>query len=892
MLTFLNVTHPDQIKNILQDYPVEKYTWIVSDLKSKFDLQQLSLQKKGYYSEDECLRISDFWNIWFRRLLPDFQLISSEAMQILVEEIYLQNTDRFFFTRHQLPTLFHYLDYLFPLFASEQHQQLMDWFVETNANNQEHPWYKWYLSALFFYQQIILKKIALPQWQASLLLTQDLSVLNLNRPLVLDLGSEMTSIEMTVFKLLSQKVDVYLIHPQPEWKDRYHFLLNTYQNNLGYGKSISVPNVASSPTLQPVQFKRFATEMTEVQWIVTQVRKWLDQGVPAYQIGLFSARLEEYWPQLAMYFKVEGIPVQKQIVGSYLSKGFFQSLNAQLKSLSSQVSWESLEMAYAADQGITSLISFEKFKALFLELTEVEELGRHDQIKELYQRKIDLSKKISRDEFLTILLMESIKISDDPEFLNDLSGLFKEIMAQSLDEKWSFESWFKLWTTRLAKKEFKIEEAAQEGVQLRALGAVYLTNITHRIWYGLDESSFQSSKGVLIPLSDVEVLKRIFDFPMNYPEESHDEFNLRWLSVASCDESFFSCAHVSMKAEPLTTSLFFLENNPKPDDLEFRDQTRWGALQKNYQISQSSKLSWDLDLTTKPALNFKPTEISVHDLMSLAECEFKLLAAKGFRLRDESVVSIELDPLQKGTVIHGLFEYLIKEQKYQTVQPEEIEIFLEDFRLKNNLFPKEDLFWKLQKTKFLAIGIKFAEREKKRLAHSSIEFILEKSFEFKYDFLTLRGRIDRIDLDVKSQSYLIYDYKRSDSSYLNYADKWISEKEYQLLVYVMALIQEGISAQQIKGALYYFYQKFQIYKGGYWQDADSADSTCFAHQIDFKKKTTQSPQDLIQLIQKFEEELKVLLAQISEQKFWAIPKNTDDCADCDWRKLCRAPHLN
>ena len=178
--------------------------------------------------------------------------------------------------------------------------------------------------------------------------------MNLNRPLVLDLGSEMTSIEMTVFKLLSQKLDVYLIHPQPDWKDRYHFLLNTYQNNLGYGRTVSVPTADFSASVQPQQFKRFATEMTEVQWIVTTVRQWLDQGVPAHQIGLFSARLEEYWPQLSMYFKIEGIPVQKQIVGSYLSKGFFQSLNAQLKSLSAQVSWESLEMAYAADRGVAS----------------------------------------------------------------------------------------------------------------------------------------------------------------------------------------------------------------------------------------------------------------------------------------------------------------------------------------------------------------------------------------------------------------------------------------------------------------------------------------------------------------------------------------------------------
>ena len=891
MLTFLNISHPEQIKKILKDYPVEDYTWIVSDLKSKFDLQEMSLQKKGYYSDDECLRISDFWTIWFRRLCPDFQIISLESLQIIVAQIFEQQSDRFIFTEHQLPTLIHYLDYLFPLFASDQHQQLMDWFAENKFNHDQHPWYKWYLSAYYFYKELIQKKVALPQWQSSLLLQQDLSVLNINKPLVLDLATEMTSIEMTMFKLISQKTDVFIIHPEPEWKDRYHFLLNTYKNHLGYGQLVNFP-VVDKAVYKPENFKRFATEITEVQWIVTTVREWLNQGIRPQNIGLFSSRQEEYWPQLLLYFKAEGIPLQKALVGSFLSKGFFQSLNAKLKTLGSKVSWESLEMVYSVDQQKISSLTFEKFKALYLELTEVDELARHDFIKDLYYRKIDFSKKMSRDEFFSVVLTEALKISEDIDILQDLSGLFKEVMAQSLDEKWSFESWFTLWTARLARKEFKIAEAAVDGVQLRSFGAVYMDEITHRIWYGLDESAFQGGKTALIPLADIEELKKTFDFPMSYPEESHDEFNLRWQSMATVEKSFFSCSHVSVKAEPLTTSLFILENNSSPDIKDFVDQTRWGALQRNYKIQPGSKLSWDIDLSTKPALKFKPEQISVHDLISLADCEFKLLAQKGFRLRDESAVSVELDPLQKGTVYHGLFEYLIKDHHFKSVTEQQIDLFLEEFRKNNNLFPKEELFWSLQKSKFLSVAIKFVEHEKTRLKNSDLEFILEKSFEFKYDFLTLRGRIDRIDVDRKTQSYLIYDYKRSDSSHLNYAEKWISEKEFQLLVYVMALIQEGISVDKVKGAMYYFYQKFQIYKGGYWQDADTADTSCFSSQIEFKKKTQQSPQDLLQLISDFEEQLKILLEKISKQTFWAIPQDEDDCQKCDWRTLCRAPHLN
>lgn len=892
MLTFLYLEHPDQIQKIISDYPVGPNRWIVSDLKSKQDLQKLSIQKNNFYVDENILRISDFWGIWLRRLAPQIQILNSDFIRTYIQKI--SETDpQIDLKPHQISTLHYYIQQLAPLLLSSNHESLLEWFKENKYDNADHKWYKWYLKSKYTLKKILSEKMIDASWVSSYLQDLDLSKVNETTPIVLDLGTEMTSVEMGIFNRLAKKCDVFVIVPNPEWKSKYHFLLNTYKMNEGFAQKKQIESIFTAKPFESKNFLRLSTQLAEVKWITQTVRGWLDSGVKPSEIALLSPQAEKYWPALSTHFEIEGVPVDKPIVTSLISTGLFQNLISSLQSFSSSLTWEDLETSYFQNEDLeTDKIQYEKFKALFIELTDVEDLGRDDKIKKIFYRKMNLNQNVDRFQFLGEILKvitKSISQSADDfdEFQNFLELIFKDFLSKTTDLQLQFSEWLDLFKSMLARKEIKIKNPYAEGVQIRDLGAVYLNQITHRIWFGLDDSPFQSTSKNLIPLKDVEVLKNIFDFPLQYPEESHDEFNLRWLSRSKCTEQFFTCAHINLSGEPLNTALFILENNAEPDYL-FHPQTRLDQIQWA-QSDENSNTKIILEKNPQPLVvsEFKPTQISGTDVIQYAQCEFKLLASRGFRLRDYSVVSIDLDPMQKGTLAHSLFEYLIKDENYKSADQKLISDFLDQKRITARLFPNDDLFWSIQKNKFIQIGLKFCANEKKRLNGQAYLHILEKEFKLNISDVEITGRIDRIDQDVHSKEYLIYDYKRTDSSHTYHVDKWLAEKEYQMLFYLLALTDETGSAENIRGAVYYFYQKLTVSKGFI-----NAGNEKFDSSIEIKKNMNLDSVGFKNLLIEFKNVLANILGQLQQSKFSPSPIDIDLCNSCDWRRLCRAAHLN
>jgi ATP-dependent helicase/DNAse subunit B len=723
-----------------------------------------------------------------------------------------------------------------------------------------------------------------------------------DRPIVLDLGSEMTSVEMGLFTRLAKNCDIVVIVPNPKWKERFHFLLNTYKTNAGFAHQKTLeasPLNVSKKLPEQKDFLRLSTQLAEVKWITQTVRQWLDEGVEPRQIALLSPQVEKYWPSLATHLEVEGIPVDKSIVTSLISTGLFQSLISNLQSYSSALSWESLEVSYfGGDADITQdtqdVKEFEKFKALFIELTDIEDLGRDQLIKKIYYRKIDFNSILDRTEFLIkvidVISKQFVKptqtSTQTKEFFKTLEITIKEFLAQTQNCKFKFSDWFEVLKSILSRKEIKIKNGQSEGLQIRDVGAVYLGQITHRIWFGLDDSSFQSTSKNLIPIKDIEALKTTFDFPIQYPEESHDDFNLRWLSQSSCDVQYFTCAKVNISGEPLNTALFILENNTEPDYF-FEPRTRLDQLQKNFTTEEKNKIYTEkYDFNNKVDV-FRPVTLSSTDVINYAQCEFKLLASKGFRLRDESVVSVDLDPMQKGTLAHSLFEFLITENRYTSATDEMISNFLDQARFKLKLFPNDDLFWSIQKSKFIQIGVRFSKNEKLRLQGQSLQHIVEKEFVLNIDEFQIKGRIDRIDHDLTSNEYLIYDYKRSDSQKIYHIDKWLAQKQFQMLFYMLALGEQLGQLDHIKGAVYYFYQKLKINKGALISGQNQFESA-----VEVKKNMKVESADFIQIMTEFKIVLTELFSKIKESDFNAVPIEPNICDFCEWRRLCRAHHLN
>ena len=813
MLSFVNISNPNEIKMHVDQFNSQNSTWIVSDLKSKLDIQNKCLNKDGFFLDDAILRISDFWRLWLRRLSPDLSVVSSDFIKILVQNfIHSEQFKELELEPHQHSTVYRYLNELAPVILSPRSDEIIqEWMKSKNKT-----WYKWYLiSRLCLNYLVKEKKVIDSQWIPSFIQNLDMNLLSWDKHIYLDLGSEMTSVEMGIFQSLSQKNNVTVFVPNPEWKEKYRYLLNTYTTHSGYTDKKAQAKTAveiKDEILNLSTYKRFSTEALEIKYIVSQAREWIDAGVKPAHIGLMSPRVEEYWPVLKIHLDAEGIPYNKKNVATMLSLGCFQLLVSRIKSLSTEVTWEALEQSYYREYEEAHHLEYEIFKAQFIELTDADDLLRNDEIKKIFYNKMNLKDRLKRLPFLGVVFKtwSDLNLAENNEVISYLEAAFKDFLSRTTDLELNLEDWLTIFSAGVSKKEVTLDKANLEGVDIGSSQSSHLFNVQNMIWFGLDDSGFKKNSNTMIPLTDIEELKYEFDFPLNYPEESHTEFNIRWLSQYNFNQQIFTCSLFNSKAEPLNTSPLILEYCLDPD-VDFDIQAH-GTRIDSLQLVHQSAGKIDLELRAQEILipQYKPSELSMTDLINYDHCSFKLLAAKGFKLKDYPVVSIDLDPRQRGSVTHALFEYLVTDKKYQHHDVKATEIFLDALRQEYKLYSNMDDFWQAQKKKLLETAAQFSQYENKRMGQLALNHLVELDFKMKLKHISVNGRIDRVDI-YPDQTAIIYDYKRAESDTTSYGKNWMDKKEFQMLFYMLAL-QDTLDMKD-QGAFYFFYKNMDIYKG-------------------------------------------------------------------------------
>ncbi len=907
MLDFIPIQHPDQIQNLLQTFNPEKQTWIVSDLKSKQEIQNDSVQKYGFYVDDSILRVSDFWKIWIRRLEPTLQVVSSDFIKTLVQLFIDIHGSQIEIAENDFSTLNRYVQELAPIILHPESDQILkEWLQQQEETKKWALWYsKARLCLLFIVNE---KKVIDTKWSAAYLQTIDLEQVQWPLELIVDLGSELTSIEMGLFKNLSQKQKVQVYAPSPSWIKNYPFLFKTYTENYGFGilKEISSTSLVKPPILNKTEFVRLSTQLAEVKFAVAQTRKWLDQGIQLQQIALIGLQVEDYWCALEFYLNEEGIPAQKDVVAPINSLAAVQIFLSHLKSLTSDVSFESLQQKLYQHQNQVEL-KYEKFKALFSQLYHDEDLARDSNIKNIFYRKLDLVSEMNRDEFLIFLVKVWIDLPESHLSSELFEIIFKDILSQSLETPMKFNRWYQFLKARISRKEIKVKNSDVKGIQVLSLMSSQMAQADYRIYFGLFDEAFRNSQKSMLPLSDIEVLKNQFDFAIEYPEESHLDFNLRWIAETSVQQQFMLTPHLSFSAEPLTACSYFLQNQPQSEIIR-PEPTRLDQLQtflaqnhfeKNDVYEATASLKRINEDLLGAELKFSSdifNQLSASDVENYAQCSFKLFASKGFRLRDYPETAIDLDPRQKGTLVHALFEHAILQIEKNSFSLEQMKEFLDQKRIEFSLFPNEDAFWTVQRSKMLNVVKKFYEFEKQRVQQfkSLTEINFELFFDFENEILTkkpssnaisIKGRIDRLDQHKDQKYFLIYDYKSSAANIEPYA-KWLTKYKFQLLIYTLAVEISLFDKADVKGALFYLYKNFDLTKGYVQKEVGVHDL-----QLSAKLKCFLDDDDQDQLKSDFILFLAQMFKKLQQGYFKAQPNDLEICDECDWRKLCRARHL-
>jgi RecB family exonuclease len=901
MLEFTLVTQPDQIREKLSEFNPQSTTWVVSDLKSKQEIQEQCIEKYGFYSDDSILRVSDFWKMWMRRLAPGMQVVSSEFIRVLVSQFIEVHGKEDGLEAHEAKTLYKYVSDLGPLLLHpSSHEILTDWVQEKETKPQWAKWIALSQKCLDFIEEQ--HKCIESGWIVSYLQKLGLEKIVWPKKLVFDLGSQMTSLEMGLLNTLSHENTIEVIVPDPEWKNKFHYILNTYKDYSGYGKTSEL--AAAPKSLKPTadKFIRFNSEINEIKYITTKVRQWIEEGVVPENILVLSPRIEDYWPILKFHLEAEGIHTQKDLVSSMISLGVIQRWLATIHSQTRNVTWTKLEMSYGSYVEQGRLQQFEKFKAAFAELLDDADLARLVSAKDLFYQKINLDEKLKRDQFLVAMLQSWITVDASLEHKKLLQGIIKDFIQQTIDMRLRLSDWLNLLTSRLAKKEIKVEQPTRSGVQVLPINSAQVLEATHRLWVGLDESGLKGRQTSLIPLSDIEELKKTFDLALDYPEESHADFNLRWYSMSQCKEQFFTCSHVSATGDPLNTSLYFLEHNKKPEPVSY-PETIVDLKQQAFTIESYPDLKRKLELESTASdlnlsnLNIKslsPTDIEAYD-----QCSFKLLARKGFKLQQFDQLGLEIDPRQRGTLIHDLFKFIVQDKNYLTISEKELSAHLDKERQSRNLFPFLDVFWGPHKEKLMTIGLKFIAAEKTRLqAFTTLRHKTEEPIQVYYDLekfefthslplskhFVIKGRLDRLDVDEKTQQGVVIDYKSSKTSDTSFAEKWVENSEFQLLIYSLA-VEQMFSVKTV-GALYYFYKTLEQ-QYGYLLEGDNV----FKDHIAHTNKTMIDTSVQSEIYSSFRTKVKDIFTNIEKNSFLVKPKSPKVCDSCEWVDTCRVKNL-
>jgi ATP-dependent helicase/nuclease subunit B len=908
MLEFLKVKNPDQIKRLLKNFDPQKQTWIVSDLKSKKEIQNESIARLGYYTDDAILQVSDFWQIWLRRLEPTLQVVSSDFIRTLVQIFIDTYGESLEISENEFSTLDKSVQELAPLLLHPESDTLLKEWID--SQDEDKKWMKWYLRARTCIKFIVQEKRVIDKkWSAAYLQTIDLDQMKWSRELIVDLGTELTSIEMGLFKIFSQSQKVLMCVPSPAWEAKFPYLLKTYSENLGYGETKETTE--PPPLVGDYEFVRLSTQLSEVKYAVAKARIWAEkENIPLEEIAIIAPDIEEYWPVLEHYLSEEGIPFQKEVVAPLNSLGDVQTFLSNLKNLTQDVSWDSLEKNFFQPLNAPEM-KYEQFKAMFYQIFDDEDLKRDDKIKSLFYKKLDLHSELTRDDFISFLVRIWSTLPESKTSNSVFEILFKDIFSQSLPMK--FSRWYQFLKSRISRKEIKVAHASADGLIIIPLMWSQMISASHRIYIGLYEEAFRKIRKSIMPLKDIETLKNQFDLALDYPDESHLDFNLRWQSLSSCEKKVYTTPHLSFSAEPLTACLYFLENSPT-SAIVAPGPTRLDELQKQLHSFNSNfaskfetfdyvdavagdRIKKDLHGSELIIQSEVFKNISVSEIESYSKCSFKLFVSKGLRLRDLPHASIDLDPRQKGTLAHALFEYSINLIRDGQFSLKLVEAFLDSRRKEANLYKNEDLFWNIQKSKMLTLAQKFHDFENEH--RTKFKTKTEVDVEFFFDFekkeftkdkvvngIAIKGRIDRVDQSINDNYYLIYDYKSSAGRVSNF-NKWLSDYEFQLLIYTLALETVYADEVPVKGALYYLYKSFDLSKGLVDKEVG------LEHFGLSKSNKSLIESDANQALRaEFINFISVIFESLQSGKFKTQPFKTEICIDCDWRKLCRAPHLN
>lgn len=873
----------DLLRQRVQDTSAPQQTWVISDLRTKFEIQDFFLKEKGFYTEETVLRISDLWKKILLRVDPEIRVLTPQAAQMHLRYFLREYSMHVELKDSSDPTLLKWMKDLAVLhFHPEGSDRLDDWFAEHPQQSQ--LWKDWWLRSRAAFSYFESKKLLLPQWiPAYLQSVPDLSRF-WNRDLIVDLGGQMTSVEAGLLHQLSQHMDVHVFSPRIQKDSKFNFLLKPYVDLKGFSKETK-----HNPSLgrkNPVHTSRFASTLGSIRQTTAQIRKWIQDGVKPSEIAVIAPDIESLWLVLKYHLEQEGIPFNKETVVPLQALSEVQCFLSKLRSRAQNLSLRDLELAYFQEDQAPEII-FEKFQSLFRHLYDEQDYHRHEAARRLVDSTVNLQDPMSPDAFLVHMM----SLWTEAEVPVWLETLLREILA-SFDSQFvlPWKEWVLFCEGCLAKKEQTEQYANPDGIFVTSLMSAHFLKSRRRIFLEVSEESLKthSKKGL-----SAEACGRIaqeLGFWLENSDQSSLEFELEWLLQDASDEDhlYFSVAQLTGQTQsPASIWLEHAKDNhhhlTKPESTVLD-----GRLQSFTKKNLNERILQDLGKQKIPMLKaWEESALSPSAVEAFLKCPFVYYARQTLSLRTFPEVDLDQDRRDLGQAVHKLFEKILKVD-LSLWTDSEIDRLLEELR--PDYFPFVDQhFWGPQKSKLTRLVKRFVEFEKewKRQFPLIKKHDLEVKWEGEWAGLSFRGQIDRIDRSPNGQMVVI-DYKTSSYGLKGVKD-WIKEGHLQMLFYINAL-ERGWAPDlqgEVVAAIYYVVKNFKRDMGfevvGEWPGF---------YQNTNKKNQKIAAEEKQKLLQEFEALVTTIVERMRSGEMAPQPRDENDCQNCDWRKICRSSHLS
>ncbi len=195
-------------------------SWIVSDLKSKSELQKRIMKQTNFVEDINVLRASELWKTIYLRFNPQARLISQDLTATILSHWLKPMELQWTKSAESQKTLLIYLEQLLPLLVQKNGEELLLEWMEEHPESQIR-WRSWFELSKRAWDYLRAQGLTPLNMVSGALIEYDVEELNWSKHLVFDLGSEISPLEVDLIHRMSKSNSVTVIVPTTSWTHRF-----------------------------------------------------------------------------------------------------------------------------------------------------------------------------------------------------------------------------------------------------------------------------------------------------------------------------------------------------------------------------------------------------------------------------------------------------------------------------------------------------------------------------------------------------------------------------------------------------------------------------------------------------------------------------------------------